>query len=41
MTRFIIDNNIDNPEDLQAFEAEGYNFNPRLSGDLNPVFTRG
>jgi len=41
MTRFIIENNIDNPEDIQAFEADGYNFNPRLSDGLNPVFTRG
>ncbi len=40
MTRFIIENNIENPEDLLAFEEEGYHFNPRLSDPLNPVFTR-
>lgn len=41
MTRFILENNIDNAGDLQAFDAEGYVFNPRLSKSGNPVFTRG
>ena len=41
MTRFIIQNNIEDPENLQAFEDGGYNYNPRLSDSLNPVFTRG
>jgi len=40
MTRFIIDNNITDIESLQAFDSEGYNFNPRLSKPGNPVFTR-
>ena len=41
MTRFILENNIDNAGDLQAFDAEGYVFNPRLSKPGKPVFTRG
>ncbi len=41
MARFIIENNIKNPEDLQAFDAGGYHFNPRLSNPKSPVFTRG
>ncbi len=41
MSRFILENNIDNPDDLQAFDYEGYHFNPRLSRPGQPVFTRG
>jgi uncharacterized protein len=41
MTRFILENNIENAGDLQAFDAEGYVFNPRLSKPGKPVFTRG
>lgn len=41
MTRFILENNIENATDLQAFVAEGYVFNPRLSKPGKPVFTRG
>jgi cytoplasmic iron level regulating protein YaaA (DUF328/UPF0246 family) len=40
MSRFIIENDINDAESLQAFEAEGYNFNPRLSNLGTPVFTR-
>lgn len=40
MTRFIIENNIINPEELKAFNSEGYMFNPRLSEPYSPVFTR-
>jgi len=40
MTRFVLENNIDNANDLQAFDYEGYHFNPRLSKPNNPVFTR-
>ena len=40
MTRFVLENNITNANDLQAFEYEGYHFNPRLSKPNNPVFTR-
>lgn len=40
MTRFVIENNINDAESLQAFDSEGYNFNPRLSKGNNPVFTR-
>ena len=40
MTRFIIENNISDVENLQAFDYEGYIFNPRLSKPGNPVFTR-
>lgn len=41
MTRFIIDNDIIDPEELQAFDSGGYHFNPRLSKQGLPVFTRG
>ena len=40
MTRFILENNIEKVEDLQAFDSEGYVFNPRLSKPGRPVFTR-
>lgn len=40
MTRFIIENNITDADSLPAFDVGGYNFNPRLSKPLNPVFTR-
>jgi cytoplasmic iron level regulating protein YaaA (DUF328/UPF0246 family) len=40
MTRFIIDNRITDPLDLQAFDREGYAFNPALSDGDNWVFTR-
>lgn len=41
MTRFILENDINQVEDLQAFDSEGYVFNPRLSKEGKPVFTRG
>jgi cytoplasmic iron level regulating protein YaaA (DUF328/UPF0246 family) len=41
MTRFIVENDIENTSDLQAFDADGYVFNPRLSKPGKPVFTRG
>lgn len=40
MTRFILENNIKEVSELQAFDSEGYIFNPRLSKPGNPVFTR-
>jgi Uncharacterized protein conserved in bacteria len=40
MTRFIIQNRISNPEDLKAFDLDGYIYNPNLSKDNAPVFTR-
>ena len=40
MTRFILENNITEVEHLQAFNNDGYNFNPRLSKPGKPVFTR-
>ncbi|NOU59793.1 peroxide stress protein YaaA [Marinifilum caeruleilacunae] len=40
MTRFIIQNEITNPEDLKAFDLDGYIFNPNLSKENAPVFTR-
>jgi uncharacterized protein len=41
MTRFILENEIGNHEDLQAFDTDGYHFNSRLSTPGRPVFTRG
>ncbi len=40
MTRFIIQNQITNPEHLKAFDSEGYIFNPNLSKNNELVFTR-
>ena len=40
MTRFIIQNNITNSDDIRAFDLDGYFYNNQLSTELNPVFTR-
>jgi cytoplasmic iron level regulating protein YaaA (DUF328/UPF0246 family) len=40
MSRFIIQNNISDPEEIKAFDAEGYYFNNQLSGENDWVFTR-
>lgn len=40
MSRFIIQSNISNPEEIKAFDLEGYYFNNQLSGENDWVFTR-
>lgn len=40
MTRFIMENQLDNPDDLKAFDYDGYYYNPHLSSENSPVFTR-
>ncbi len=40
MTRFAIDNQITDPEQLKGFDYEGYQFDEKLSADSNWVFTR-
>lgn len=40
MSRFIIQNRLSNPEDLKAFDLEGYFYNNQLSKNDNWVFTR-
>ena len=40
MTRFIIQNQITDPEYLKAFNSDGYVFNPHLSKNQELVFTR-
>lgn len=40
MSRFILKNKLTNPEDLKAFNDEGYYYNSHLSKECNPVFTR-
>lgn len=40
MSRFIVVNKITDPEDLKAFDLDGYYFNNDLSKDKNWVFTR-
>jgi len=40
MSRFIIDNKIQKPENLKAFNLERYSFDDNLSDDYNYVFTR-
>jgi len=40
MCRFMVRNNLSNPEDLKAFDLEGYYFSNRLSKGNTWVFTR-
>lgn len=40
MSRYIIENRIENPSDLEGFDTAGYRFNKNLSKSGNPVFTR-
>lgn len=40
MSRYIIRNRLDNPEDLKGFDLEGYQYNEALSAEDRPVFTR-
>ena len=41
MTRFILKNRIENPEDLKSFSWEGFEFNESLSNEKKFVFTNG
>jgi len=41
LSRFIIQNQLTNIEDIKGFDEEGYIFNPRLSKGNHWVFTRG
>ncbi len=41
MTRFILQNGIEEEEHLRAFDSEGYCYNSHLSEKGRPVFTRG
>ena len=40
MSRFIIDNKIQKPENLKAFNLERYSFDNKLSDNFNYIFTR-
>ena len=40
MSRYIIDNEIDNSDGLKTFTKEGYSYDESLSDNLNYVFTR-
>ncbi|MBV5313896.1 MAG: peroxide stress protein YaaA [Prolixibacteraceae bacterium] len=40
MSRFIIQNQINDPEEMKAFDLEGYYFNNQLSKENDWVFTR-
>lgn len=40
MVRYIIDNNLENKEELKAFNLEGYAFDANLSSEMELVFTR-
>ena len=40
MTDFILSNRIENPEDIKAFDADGYRFSARESGESQWVFSR-
>lgn len=41
MSRFVLLNRLTEPQDLQAFDLDGYAFNPELSDQDQWVFTRG
>ena len=40
MCRFVVENNISNPEEMKAFDLDGYFYNPVLSKENEWVFTR-
>ena len=40
MTSYIIKNRLNNIKDLQNFQEAGYEYNPELSNQANPTFTR-
>ena len=40
MSRYIIRNRVEDPENLMGFDLEGYRYNADLSGADRPVFTR-
>ncbi|MCS6833302.1 MAG: peroxide stress protein YaaA [Flammeovirgaceae bacterium] len=40
MARFIVENQLDNPEDLKSFSSAHYRFNPALSDTIHWIFTR-
>ncbi|NOY66246.1 MAG: peroxide stress protein YaaA [Gammaproteobacteria bacterium] len=40
LSRYIIQNKIDNPEDIKQFDVEGYRYSKKLSEGNNWVFTR-
>lgn len=41
MTRYIIQNKINNPEELKLFNEEDYEYNEELSSEKEWIFTRG
>ena len=41
LSRYILLNRLQDPQDIQSFDVDGYAFNPALSKDDNWVFTRG
>ena len=40
MARYIVKNNISNPEELKSFDIDGYRFDENLSSENDWVFTR-
>ena len=40
MSRFIIQNAIQDSKDILDFDLDGYKYNKKLSSNENPVFTR-
>ena len=41
MTRYILLNRVEDPEELKSFGWEGFTFNPELSDEERYFFTRG
>ena len=40
MARYIIQNQINNPNEIKQFDLGGYEYNDELSNPMEPVFTR-
>lgn len=41
MSRYIVENRIEDSKDLLNFDVDGYQYNKELSSEFEPVFTRG
>ena len=40
MSRYIIDNQIDSPDDLKSFDVDGYRFDKKNSSKTDLIFLR-
>jgi cytoplasmic iron level regulating protein YaaA (DUF328/UPF0246 family) len=40
MARYVVENQIQNPDDLKGFSTDGYSWSEELSTENKPVFIR-